>query len=72
MKTICKWYQICPMKYFTDIGLLNPKWVNQFCKKDWRSCKRYQMEEIGIYHSDNTLPNGEIDHSLPENRFKMS
>jgi len=27
-------------------------------------CKRYEMEEKGIFHPDNMLPSGNIDKSL--------
>ncbi|MCF8230838.1 MAG: hypothetical protein K9J27_01520 [Bacteroidales bacterium] len=54
----CKWYQMCPIKRFTDEGKLDPYWVNTYCKGDWRQCKRYEMEERGEYHQDNMLADG--------------
>lgn len=47
-KKECKWYFVCPMKYF-----LNRE-----------NCIRFQKEENGIYHPDNMLPNGEIGENL--------
>ena len=54
----CKWYQVCPIKYFTDQGLLNKYWVKNYCFDDWEKCLRYQKEETGIFHSDRLLPDG--------------
>jgi len=62
----CKWYKVCPIKQFTDQGLLDRKWVEQYCLKGNINCFRYQMEAKGQYHPDNMLPNGTIDESLPE------
>ena len=60
----CTWYAVCPMKYFTDAGLLDPKWVNAYCRGDWRSCVRYRMESRGQPHPDHMLPDGSLDESL--------
>jgi len=60
----CKWFSLCPMRRFTEEGQLDEKWVEFYCKGNWKSCKRYQMEEKGRYHPDNMLPDGSIDESL--------
>ncbi len=60
----CKWYQVCPMKRFTDEGKLSRKWVELYCRGDWESCIRYQLEERGEYHPDCMLPDGSIDKKL--------
>ena len=52
------------MKRFYEKGLLEEKWLKNYCKGDWESCKRYQMEEKGEYHSDYMLPNGRINELL--------
>ncbi|MEA2016610.1 MAG: uracil-DNA glycosylase [Actinomycetota bacterium] len=62
----CKWYQVCPMKRFYEIGMLNKKWVELYCKGDWESCVRYQMEEKSEMHPDCMLPDGSIDKKLCE------
>ncbi len=61
----CKWYSVCPIKRFTDAGLLEPRWVDEYCKKANPSCVRFQMEEKGLFHPDNMLPDGTIDPHLP-------
>jgi hypothetical protein len=60
----CKWYPVCPMKWFYEQGKLDEKWINNYCKGDWSSCVRYIMEEKGQYHPDNMLPDGTIDKNL--------
>jgi len=60
----CKWYEMCPIKRFTDEGKLDPYWVNTYCKGDWTKCKRFQMEERGEYHPDNMLPDGSVREDL--------
>ena len=60
----CKWYAVCPMKRYTETGLLDPKWVKTYCKGDWDRCVRYQMEERGEFHPDWMLPDGSISTDL--------
>jgi len=60
----CKWHQVCPMRRFYERGLLNKKWIELYCKGDWESCVRYQMEERGEPHSDCMLPDGTVDKEL--------
>ncbi|MGM0509805.1 MAG: uracil-DNA glycosylase [Thermoplasmatota archaeon] len=62
----CKWYQVCPMKRFYNKGILDRKWVDLYCKGDWKSCVRFQKERDGVYHPDSMLPNGEIDEALED------
>jgi uracil-DNA glycosylase family 4 len=60
----CKWYTVCPMKRFYEEGILESKWVELYCKGDWKSCVRYRMEENGEAHPDWMLPDGSIDMEL--------
>jgi DNA polymerase len=52
------------MKRFLDSGWLDPRWVELYCRGDWRSCVRYAMEERGEPHPDWMLPDGELDPEL--------
>jgi len=52
------------MKHYTDAGLLDPKWVETYCKGDWDNCVRYELEERGKPHPDWMLPDGSLDESL--------
>ena len=61
---ICKWYNCCPIKFYTDDKKLDPYWVNNYCLVGNKNCIRYQKEEAGEFHPDNLLPDGSIDSSL--------
>ncbi|MFP4002119.1 MAG: uracil-DNA glycosylase [Thermoplasmata archaeon] len=60
----CRWYEMCPMKRFYEKGKIERRWVELYCKGDWKSCVRYQKEKKGKYHPDSMLPNGEIKEEL--------
>ena len=64
--TDCKWYYkpVCPVKRFYEEGKLSKEWIELYCKGDWESCIRYQMEERGETYSDWMLPDGSIDEKL--------
>jgi len=66
MNTTCRWYPLCPMKRFLEEGSLEGKWIREYCRGDYRRCVRYQMEDKGLKHPDNMLPDGSIDKSLKE------
>jgi len=61
---VCRWYEVCPIKRFCDEGLLERRWVKEYCLRDNPNCVRRRLEEEGIGHPDNMLPNGEIDERL--------
>ena len=61
---LCKWYQVCPIKFFVDHKKLDPKQVENYCFVGNKNCKRYQMEENGEFHPDNMLPDGTIKNDL--------
>ncbi len=63
-KANCKWYPACPMKTFYEKGKLDKQWIEKYCKGDWTSCVRYNLEETGQLHPDNMLPDGTIDEKL--------
>jgi hypothetical protein len=62
----CKWYNICPLRGFERKGKIDKSWSRSYCETigNWRNCKRYQLEEKGIYHPDNMMPDGAIDESI--------
>ena len=60
----CKWFSVCPMKYFYENGKLDKKWIDNFCKDNWKTCIRFKMEENGEYHPDWMLPDGSFDDKL--------
>ncbi|HKL38992.1 MAG TPA: uracil-DNA glycosylase [Bacteroidales bacterium] len=64
MGKICKWYDQCPVPRFYEQGKLNKKWLDLYCRGDWESCKRYQLQGRNVPHPDHMLPNGQSDHNL--------
>ena len=63
---ICKWFDICPLRRFEREKKIDSSWAKNYCESsnNWKKCKRYQLEERGIIHPDNMLPNGKIDESI--------
>lgn len=66
LKRECMWRPVCPMTRYYKEGKLDRKWIELYCKGDWLSCKRYQLEAEGIPHPDNMLPDGTIREDLEE------
>lgn len=60
----CRWYKVCPVKRFYDQGKIPKNWIDHYCKGDWEKCRRFQLEEQNIYHPDQMMPDGSIDHNL--------
>ena len=60
----CKYYPFCAVKKHHDRGSLSEEWVELYCRGDWESCVRYNMEENGMQPSDWMLPDGRQDKFL--------
>jgi uracil-DNA glycosylase family 4 len=60
----CKWFLACPIKKFYEEGKIDKKWIELYCKGDWKSCVRYHMEERGQPHPDWMLPDGSLNERL--------
>ena len=60
----CKWFSVCPMKRFYEEARLDKKWIELYCRGDWKNCRRYQMEERGEFHPNSMLPDGSIEEKL--------
>ena len=63
-KKICKWYDVCPLKSFYEKNRFDKKWVENYCFGNFLKCVRYNMEEQGLSHPDNMMPDGTIDDKL--------
>lgn len=63
-KKTCKWFSVCPLKRFYEQEKLAKKWIEDYCWGSYERCVRREMEEKGIYHPDNMLPDGTIDKRL--------
>ncbi|RLG66908.1 uracil-DNA glycosylase [archaeon] len=64
----CKWYRVCPIRRFVEEGKIERRWVEEYCLRDFRKCIRFQLEERGISHPDEMLPNGELREELSMRR----
>ena len=60
----CIWYPVCPMKRFYEEGKISESWVANYCWVSNPECVRKKLEDAGVYHPDNMLPDGTIDKSL--------
>ena len=60
----CRWLEVCPLRRFEKQGKLTDKWRNQYCEKDFKKCKRYQLTDKCIHHPDNMLPDGTVNKKL--------
>jgi len=63
MQEECKWFPVCAMRRFYEEGQIDKYWIDKYCKGEWLSCVRYQMEEKGEPHPDYMLPDGSYDYS---------
>ncbi len=63
----CKWYTVCPLRKLEKEGKIGDIWAKEFCQSqwNWQNCKRYELEEKGLAHPDNMMPDGRIDETLP-------
>lgn len=57
---VCFWFPVCPMKRFYEQGILDRKWIDQYCLGDHSACIRYQLESRGEPHPDEMLPDGSL------------
>jgi hypothetical protein len=52
------------MKRYYESGKIDRYWIDNYCKGNYKKCKRYDLEEKGQYHPDWMLPDGSLDESL--------
>ena len=60
----CIWFPSCPMKSFYEAGRLERRWIELYCRGEWKKCVRYELEGEGHYHPDWMLPDGSYDERL--------
>ena len=68
MGNICRWYdQTSGMKRAYDKGLLDKKWIENYCWNGGNSCiRKKKFEEEGYVSPDYILPDVTIDKKLKE------
>ena len=66
MKKRCRWYDgTSGMKRAYDAGLLDKKWIDDYCMNAGKDCVRKQrFENEGYVSPDYILPDGTEDESL--------
>lgn len=60
----CIWFPSCPLRRFYEEGKLRREWIELYCRGDWESCVRFQMEERGEPHPDWMLQDGSLSEEL--------
>ena len=61
-KNICRWYNgSSGVKRACDAGLIDKKWVQDYCLQDGKDCvRKIRFEEEGYVSPDYVLPDGNI------------
>ena len=67
-QNICRWYnESSGMKRACDRGLLDRKWIEQYCFHGGKECVRKQrFEQDGYVSPDYVLPDGTVDETLKD------
>ena len=65
-KRICRWYDgTSGMKRAFDAGMLDKKWIDDYCMNDGKNCvRKKRFENEGYVSPDYVLPNGMVDEKL--------
>jgi len=63
-KKVCCWFNVCPLKEFYQQGKIDKRWIEDYCRGNYSECIRKRMEDEGVYHPDNMMPDGTIDNKL--------
>jgi hypothetical protein len=65
-KNVCRWYdETSGMKRAYDQGLIDKKWVEDYCWNGGSGCvRKKRFEEEGYVSPDYVLPDGKVDEKL--------
>ena len=65
-KNFCRWYnETSGVKRAYDLGLIDKKWVENYCWKGGKGCvRKKRFEEEGYVSPDYILPDGTISESV--------
>ena len=68
VKRRCRWYDgTSGMKRAYDAGLLDAKWIEDYCMNGGQGCvRKRRFETEGYVSPDFVLPNGQVDEKLKE------
>ncbi|MFO7917687.1 MAG: uracil-DNA glycosylase [Anaerolineae bacterium] len=64
----CPWYnETSDIKRAVDQGLLDEKWVEEYCLNGGKNCvRKRRFENEGCVSPDYVLPDGTVDEALKE------
>ena len=64
--SVCRWYnETSGMKRACDKGLLDKKWIEQYCFNGGNNCvRKKRFEQEGYVSPDYVLPDGTLDENL--------
>ena len=67
-RTMCRWYNSTSgMKRAYDRGLLDKKWIEDYCWNGGTGCvRKRRFEREGYVSPDYVLPDGTIDQKLKQ------
>ena len=67
-KNVCRWYDgTSGMKRAYDQGLLEKKWIEDYCWNGGKGCvRKRRFETEGYVSPDYVLPDGNVDENLRE------
>jgi len=65
-KNLCRWYdETSAIKRAYDLGILDKKWVENYCWKGGKNCvRKKRFEEEGYVSPDYVLHDGTVDENL--------
>jgi uncharacterized protein YodC (DUF2158 family) len=65
-EALCKWYNTTSsVKRAYDLGLIDKKWVENYCWKDGKGCvRKKRFEEEGYVSPDYVLPDGSVNERV--------
>ncbi|MFO8089165.1 MAG: hypothetical protein R6U13_04955 [Desulfatiglandaceae bacterium] len=65
-KFVCPWYDATSgMKRAYDAGMLDKKWIDDYCMNSGKGCvRKKRFEEEGYVSPDYVLPDGTVDEKL--------
>lgn len=70
-RNICRWYnETSGIKRACDAGLLDRKWVEDYCYSGGKNCvRKRRFEQEGYVSPDYVLPDGTVCEELKGKRF---
>jgi len=71
-KNLCVWYnETSGMKRAYDLGLIDRRWVENYCWNGGKDCvRKKRFEEEGYVSPDYVLPDGTISQRVKEHVHK--